>query len=84
VGKRLLVALACAGLIGCGLVRDNRAAADLESSKANYEACIRSKPAEQCQAEKAIFDADLVEYQARMNRYPKAVSSTHIQNRVGY
>lgn len=68
-------ALALAGLLSssCGLVRSERSAEDLSSSKQAYEQCIReSQQVSQCDKEKAIYDADLAEYEARhkaMSRY---------------
>ncbi len=53
-------------LFGCGAVRMNRSADDLQSSKLAYEQCVRAADSvDQCAKEKAIFDADLAEYDAR-------------------
>jgi hypothetical protein len=55
------------------MVRTEESAEDLQSSKQAYEACLRNAPSvDQCSKEKAIFDADLAEYEARhkaMSRY---------------
>lgn len=64
-------------LAGCGLVRQthelvqaqkaaSQSSEDLQTSKVAYEACLRSadNPAK-CDSQKAIYEADLAEYQAR-------------------
>jgi hypothetical protein len=86
---RHAVALALAGwlfslmLSSCGLVRSERSAEDLGSSKSAYETCVRAADnLNQCAKEKAIYDADLDEYEARhkaLHRYG-ASSTTVIQN----
>jgi len=78
------VALALGFLLfsSCGLVRSERSAEDLSSSKDAYEQCIRAaEKVDQCEKEKAIYDADLAEYEARhkaLSRY--GASSTTINN----
>ncbi len=52
-------------LTGCGLARLDKSASDLSSSKANYEDCLRNQPADSCETLKAIYAADLQEYEAR-------------------
>ena len=48
----------------CGLVRTDRSAEELSSSKQGYEQCLRAdEKADQC--EEALYDADLAEYEAR-------------------
>ena len=53
-------------LFSCGVVRTERSAEDLSSSKEAYEQCLRAaEKVDQCAKEKAIYDADLAEYEAR-------------------
>lgn len=63
---RHAAALAFLLLSSCGLVRTGRSAEDLSSSKEAYEQCVRAaEKLDQCAKEKAIYDADLAEYEAR-------------------
>jgi len=72
----------CLAVSSCGLVRSERSAEDLSSSKQAYEECLRAaEKANQCSKEKAIYDADLAEYEARhkaISRY--GASSTTVNN----
>jgi hypothetical protein len=66
--KRLMVA--SIGLVallagGCGLARLEKSAEDLQTSKADYEACLHSQPETSCENLKQIYEADLSEYEAR-------------------
>jgi hypothetical protein len=88
MNPRHAAALALVGSIGslllsCGIVRVERSAEDLSSSKTAYEQCLRaSESVNQCSKEKAIYDADLAEYEARhkaVSRY--GASSVTVNNR---
>ena len=69
-------------LLSCGLARLERSAEDLQSSKIAYEDCLRAaESTDQCAKEKAVYDADLAEYEARhkaASRY--GASSININN----
>jgi len=66
--KPLQAAALALGLLlsSCGLARLERSAEDLQSSKIAYEDCLRAaENVDQCTKEKAVYDADLAEYEAR-------------------
>ena len=59
----------------CGLVRTDRSAEELSSSKQVYEQCLRAdEKADQC--EEALYDADLAEYEARHEAISRSRSLT--------
>jgi hypothetical protein len=74
-------ALALLLLSSCGAVRTERSAEDLSSSKEAYEQCIRAaEKVDQCEKEKAIYDADLAEYEARHKAAARYGASSVIVN----
>jgi hypothetical protein len=48
----------------CGISGLDKSEQDLRTSKANYEQCLESRPAEDCENPRAIYEADLQDYQA--------------------
>jgi hypothetical protein len=82
IRNAVLVALGFLLFSSCGIARVERSAEDLSSSKEAYEQCIRgAEKLDQCEKEKAIYDADLTEYEARhkaVSRY--GASTTTINN----
>ncbi len=63
--------------LSCGFARLQQSAEDLQSSKNAYETCIRAaENVDQCAKEKAIFDADLAEYEARHKAAARYGAST--------
>ncbi len=53
-------------LSACGLVQTEESDEELKTSKLAYESCLRSTIAEtNCYKEKAIYETDLAEYEAR-------------------
>ena len=69
-------------VFSCGLARLEQSARDLQSSKGAYEACLRTADSvDHCAKEKAIYEADLADYEARhkaASRY--GASSVTINN----
>lgn len=55
-----------AALLGLGLL--TACSNSMQESRSAYMACLDAKPAEQCQNEKARFDADLAVANARSRR----------------
>ena len=77
----LIGLLSAAVVSGCGLARMENSAEDLQSSKIAYETCLRGADnVDQCAKEKAIYDADLDEYEARHKAAARYGASTTVIN----